>query len=174
MAEHDILRGSHAWERLQQGIHPDIGDPHLRTWMHDWVSVAQIIVPTLNDLLDGRDENRLEVERALERAREHVAAAKHEADQEHQRIHKRIDRRGEDINALGAATVDRHEKLVERLFDSERGTLHKLATNEAVDGKVGKVDDKVGGLTKLLWTVLVSVTGAAIMLALNLATKGSG
>lgn len=172
MADHDIMRGSHAWERIQHGIPANVQPQELRTWMHDWVSIAQVLVPTVNALLDADDEHAREVERALVRAQEHVAAAKRAADEEHARIHQRIDRRGEDINALGAASQQRHDALVERLFDSERGSLHKLATKAAVAEQVKDVEDKVVNMTRLLWTVLVAVTGSAIMLAMNLAAKG--
>lgn len=81
-----------------------------------------------------------------------LAAAKRDADREHKRIHLRIDRRG-----------DSHEALHERLFDSERGVLSTLA----------KKSD-VSKLTVLLWGILVSVTTAAILLAVNLLVSKGG
>ena len=133
MASHDIMRGSPAWERIQSGIPPEVSDIALRRMFHDYSNVLTPIVNTVNELMD-----------------------------ENARLHERIDRRGDDINALGKVSQERHDKLVHRLYDSEEGTLPTLAK---------KTD--VSRLTVLFWGILVSITTAAVMLALNLvATKG--
>lgn len=132
MAVADIMKGSPAWERLQGGIPPEITDVHARRMLHDYATVTTILVNAVNELEDER-----------------------------QRLHDRVDRRGEDINALGKSCTERHDALVNRLYDGEKGTIPTLAK---------KTD--VSRLTALLWGILVSVTTAAVMLALNLVAKG--
>lgn len=161
MARHDVLRGSHAWETIQNGIPPEISPQELRVYLHAWANLLTTLINAVNELYDGQDDAKGEIGLALERAHEAVDAAKREADREHVRIHDRIDRRGEDINKLGAATTEKFEKLNERIFDSEKGVMPTLAKKA-----------EVSRLTVLLWTALVSITTAAIMLALNLIAKG--
>ncbi len=111
MPDHDILRGSHAWERLQQGIPPEIQDPMVRRMFHDYANVVTILVASINGMHDVADR--------------HVEAAA----EEHLRIHQRIDRRGEE-----------HEKLRDRLLDGENGSIVKLdrSLRTYIDGKTGK------------------------------------
>ncbi len=168
MADHNILKGSHAWEVLQGGIPAEVGPPELRTYLHAWANVLLVDINATNDLYDAQARFREDIDNAIRHALEAVRDAKLDADRaiqaakadvekEHARLHQRIDRRGEDINNLGRACNDAHEGLQTRLFDSEEGVMVTLAKRS-----------DVSKLTVMLWGILVSVTTAAILLAVNL------
>lgn len=56
---HDILHGSRAWDRLQDGIPEAVQPKELRDWMHAMASVLTVMVAYQNDALDQIREGDL-------------------------------------------------------------------------------------------------------------------
>lgn len=79
---HDMMRGSQAWDRLSNGVRSGVVDPDVRQMFHDIANVMTILVAATDRAL-----NEIDRQAAL-------------ADKEHRRIHDRIDRRGQDHEAL--------------------------------------------------------------------------
>lgn len=153
MAKHDILKGSAAWDRLRDGVPADISTPpSLRRLLHDYANVITVMVNDLNELYDSLDEAYANIENAQDLAKEAVKVALIQSTSEHTRLDSRIDKR-----------TDEHKSLSHRLLDGEDGIIPKKASKK-----------DVSRLTAMLWGILISVTTAALLLALNLVAAEGG
>lgn len=100
MADHDILKGSVAWERLQQGIPGEITNPGTRRMFHDYAVIITVLVNAINELLD-----------------------------EQARLHERINRRRDVHDTFKDRLLDPEEGLLKKnrdYTDSKTGRMTAL------------------------------------------------
>lgn len=119
MADHDIMRGSAAWARLQDGIPSDVTDPHLRQMFHDYATITMVLVNIANEMLD-----------------------------EHKRLHLRIDRRATDTESRHTESITAFASLRDELLDPREGIVQGLRdhTDRKVGRMTGVLMTVLGGV----------------------------
>lgn len=155
-ADHDIMRGSNAWERISNGIPREVTDETLRDMFHDYAAMFTVLVDAMNRSLDTQNAAKTELIVALAAAKAAVDAATVVSDGEHNRIHDRIDK----------AEVER-TVLKDRLFDPEKGLFTVMA-----DKAKAYTDEKTGKLTALGTLIVGGVVVGCVMLVIQLSGGG--